>query len=198
MSPPPTRGWTLAAREGVALRLVSPAYAGMDPPCFQKRVPFSGLPRLRGDGPVRTTRVLVISRSPPPTRGWTYRHVWCNSQGQVSPAYAGMDPAPRLAKCRHRCLPRLRGDGPCTSRGGIPPLSSPPPTRGWTQHDGRVDRRCSVSPAYAGMDLAMMCSKSEGKGLPRLRGDGPTSSVRKRATPQSPPPTRGWTRAHGA
>ena len=52
----------------------------------------SGLPRLRGDGPLVRQLLSLSTRAAPPTRGWT--HVkgvfWFASIG--CPAYAGMDP----------------------------------------------------------------------------------------------------------
>ena len=70
---------------------------------------------------------------------------------------------------------------------------SPPPTRGWTRSRSRSRRRSLVSPAYAGMDPSMRCSKELVLGLPRLRGDGPCRSCPTARCAVSPPPTRGWT-----
>ena len=113
-SPPPTRGWTRLAVLLDLLDAVSPAYAGMDPPRPAPWCQRTCLPRLRGDGPGVSLGTGQHVASPPPTRGWTREKVRTLSGPDVSPAYAGMDPARRISACAPRCLPRLRGDGPFT------------------------------------------------------------------------------------
>ena len=69
-----------------------PAYAGMDP-FFPSSVPTCwGLPRLRGDGPVRAGSGDSSIKATPPTRGWTLGTIFYTINQAGYPAYAGMDP----------------------------------------------------------------------------------------------------------
>ena len=150
------------------------------------------LPRPRGDGPHLWAVDRNISKSPPPTRGWSPDPADLPRRARVSPAHAGMvrrHSSPGRARTR---LPRPRGDGPLKPDGrtGTPP--SPPPTRGWSVAVESVEPARDVSPAHAGMVLIHGGFRRAGVRLPRPRGDGPDRERMAGAPVGSPPPTRGW------
>ena len=67
LDPKPTRGWS-------GLVIGCPSYAGMDPTAARRFRVYTGLPRLRGDGPRATVAGFVVIEL------------------EGCPAYAGMDP----------------------------------------------------------------------------------------------------------
>ena len=193
-APPPTRGWTRSWRRRQHRTGGSPAYAGMDPIPSGSGMGSLGLPRLRGDGPSTGPLSMKPMKAPPPTRGWTPRTCSTMLSVRGSPAYAGMDPGEKGDLGKKGRLPRLRGDGPGTRRRTRRTTGAPPPTRGWTRRpDPRPEAR-QGSPAYAGMDPPCCWTRPPPCWLPRLRGDGPSTSASIRVVIPAPPPTRGWTR----
>ena len=193
---------------------VFPAYAGMDrkaprssraSPAFSPHTrgwtarPGDDLghdlrfPRIRGDGPK-----------------WQYTKC---SEANVFPAYAGMDRCTGTRTRGRPSFPRIRGDGPSTNsarcswrkfsphtrgwtarrlRGGGR-ASFSPHTRGWTAMLMRTGAIPSVFPAYAGMDRSPQWAAKHHVRFPRIRGDGPRSSLRIHLLAEFSPHTRGWT-----
>ena len=66
-----------------------PACAGMAPIPSKAMPIYSGLPRLRGDGPWTDEEKDLNNKVAPPTRGWPYAHWHCLSGPVGCPAYAG-------------------------------------------------------------------------------------------------------------
>src|SRR5690606_25004931 len=89
--PPHTRGSTCVDEEEILARLVSPAYAGIDPPDPLGRYSRSSFPRIRGDRPPPGCPHNRRSPFPPHTRGSTCRADARRADPPVSPAYAGID-----------------------------------------------------------------------------------------------------------
>ena len=196
-APPPTRGWTCAARPAPSPPRGSPAHAGMDPSQLGRIHSVPGLPRPRGDGPARAALLFADHVAPPPTRGWTAPRRRRRDPGAGSPAHAGMGLDVVALAVEHPRLPRPRGDGPVAIEAAVKRGLAPPPTRGWTRRHspgGILDRG---SPAHAGMDRAQAPFATSGHWLPRPRGDGPWYEERKSGEPKAPPPTRGWTARDG-
>ena len=192
-APPPTRGWTLAARHLAVDDEGSPAHAGMDPLRRPSLTIANRLPRPRGDGPSASTRWRLAVQAPPPTRGWTPA-LYRRRRGRLgSPAHAGMDRTLWSGRARHSGLPRPRGDGPLVWQMGLMAGKAPPPTRGWTPHRAPERDRAGGSPAHAGMDRTGRPPSARKRRLPRPRGDGPQEPLTRRAVQTAPPPTRGWT-----
>ncbi len=132
-APPLTRGWTPPGARRVPRAGGSPAHAGMDPRRHVDASREDGLPRSRGDGPLRAALADRSAWAPPLTRGWTPATVYHCRPSAGSPAHAGMDPLMRPSHRSCSGLPRSRGDGPTartppTGKSGAPPL-----TRGWTR-----------------------------------------------------------------
>ena len=191
----------------------SPAHAGTDPRNASPAARRARLPRPRGDGPGPDRSKGERAWAPPPTRGWTPCCWACGRTLAGSPAHAGMDPRLHHGRIRDGWLPRPRGDGPVSppaltspdrappptrgwtrGRGGAADIpGAPPPTRGWTAHGLVAAAGVDGSPAHAGMDPRANADSQVGLGLPRPRGDGPTSERSARGAREAPPPTRGWT-----
>ena len=109
---PPTRGWTRKNQRPYPSIDGCPAYAGMDPVICPNRSNSHWLPRLRGDGPLKSSAICSPLPAAPPTRGWTLLIVTEPALVSGCPAYAGMDPHLSRSLSARQRLPRLRGDGP--------------------------------------------------------------------------------------
>ena len=173
---PPTRGWTLCAREGRAAQEGFPAHAGMDPSFSTSTAPSQRFPRPRGDGPRKLSVRLDDVTVSPPTRGWTIPVVHVGEVRGGFPAHAGMDPVVRRPTAPRNGFPRPRGDGPwLTVETKYQSLVSPP-TRGWTSSPATARRFGPGFPAHAGMDPCLPNLSRASTRFPRPRGDGPGSS----------------------
>ena len=153
-----------------------------------------GLPRTRGDGPFTIASPGTSLAASPHTRGWTRRPARRAGHADGFPAHAGMDRSWSRCSASPIGLPRTRGDGPSMLTVHVLPITASPHTRGWTR-DGRA-RNGAVRgfPAHAGMDPAPPRKERRRTGLPRTRGDGPTSGSPLTTPPEASPHTRGWTR----
>ncbi len=115
-APPRARGWTVLELLDLIDAQGSPACAGMDP---RARLPLTGmerLPRVRGDGPDSICLRCADARAPPRARGWTRADQERGVSDRGSPACAGMDRAIAASPIGTMRLPRVRGDGPWSSR----------------------------------------------------------------------------------
>ena len=193
---PHTRGWTHRPTHSGPLATGFPAHAGMDPSRGRSPPRRRRLPRTRGDGPEHPGRGRGSCRASPHTRGWT-PGLAVDHRPQVGfPAHAGMDPPAARGRGAARGLPRTRGDGPCRVSPTASSSAASPHTRGWTRGGPRVALPLRGFPAHAGMDPAAVGEGALRRGLPRTRGDGPSSSFPPRADVVASPHTRGWTRRH--
>ncbi len=153
-APPHTRGSTLSEHGGAAGRRGSPAHAGIDPPASRAAPTTSGLPRTRGDRPVRRPFMVLSTPAPPHTRGSTRAHDRRQRLPHGSPAHAGIDPTQRPATRRSGWLPRTRGDRPASTGWAAIHPAAPPHTRGSTRAHDRRRGLPHGSPAHAGIDPA--------------------------------------------
>ena len=173
MSPPRTRGSTCDGRGMISAGRVSPAYAGIDPHRVSGCRSCRGLPRVRGDRPVRRILADNGAPSPPRTRG---------STRDRRRGYSGV-----------RVSPCVRGDRPSHSYSCAHATGSPPRTRGSTHLSITIFTLIIVSPAYAGIDPILSTTSALPGRLPRVRGDRPQDQVPMIAHAPSPPRTRGST-----
>ena len=154
---------------------VFPAHAGIDPRPGCRRRGRSGLPRTRGDRPDALVLDVAQDPSSPHTRGST-RHRELLAHGEaVFPAHAGIDPSPCRWYRRVACLPRTRGDRPAYGRALFPAGKSSPHTRGSTHRARHHHTLGAVFPAHAGIDHNSEYAVAQALGLPRTRGDRPSS-----------------------
>ena len=193
MASPHTRGWTDLAGALYDFDTGFPAHAGMDP--FRRALSGSTLrlPRTRGDGPGKTAGVAAYIVASPHTRGWTHEAESLGDGVGGFPAHAGMDPALTKRARLPPGLPRTRGDGPCTRMIGSGSLVASPHTRGWTLPSAQELFGGEGFPAHAGMDPNQPTAYSHLLGLPRTRGDGPSTVSAAPARVGASPHTRGWT-----
>ena len=150
-SPPRARGWSRPWLDDRVMHVVSPARAGMVPLLLGRLREQGRLPRARGDGPGFGFGMFALTGSPPRARGWSRLAERGADRVHVSPARAGMVPAPRSTAPRSTSLPRARGDGPGTSSVTVSASTSPPRARGWSRGHGHAEPQRDVSPARAGM-----------------------------------------------
>ena len=190
---PPTRGWTFVEMPSQRHVEGCPAYAGMDPIRIYTKSGRNGLPRLRGDGPLRLWLRRRRTTAAPPTRGWTHIERAHRLSAEGCPAYAGMDPWQPTPASPLMWLPRLRGDGPRAVLSVSSQSVAAPPTRGWTLIPAGPAAAATGCPAYAGMDPIRKAFYEDMLRLPRLRGDGPLTPTDAFAELRAAPPTRGWT-----
>ena len=133
------------------------------------------------------------AEAPPHTRGSTARRYVLEPARAGSPAHAGIDRCQPTRPSSRRRLPRTRGDRPVPLQGRSLVLPAPPHTRGSTAASTCRHRPHRGSPAHAGIDLAETLIDVAGGGLPRTRGDRPTSCPISSVSPAAPPHTRGST-----
>ncbi len=192
-APPHTRGSTRPDGDRMICYRGSPAHAGIDPAVGFSALPRYRLPRTRGDRPTGRYGERDLELAPPHTRGSTGPGPLWHHHAAGSPAHAGIDlRSAELAVPVNR-LPRTRGDRPGVRRQCVSPAQAPPHTRGSTSFAEFVSHRRPGSPAHAGIDLSMPPEARHVRGLPRTRGDRPSSvSVCSRIN-SAPPHTRGST-----
>ena len=173
-----------------------------------------GLPRTRGDRPLRRISEEQAYQAPPHTRGstcisgtclepgwapphtrgstsWTARNTACL---RGSPAHAGIDPYIAPTSRTQIWLPRTRGDRPLLCWIVVYARVAPPHTRGSTYEVPRALVRYKGSPAHAGIDRRRRAPSTSHRRLPRTRGDRPASEEKGVIYDLAPPHTRGSTR----
>ncbi len=156
-------------------KLVYPACAGID---RRGRTSFSistRLPRMRGDRPYLCQVSEWRQQFTPHARGSTWIEEECGKKRKVYPACAGIDLERAKKLGADLGLPRMRGDRPwlLASRWAVNRFT--PHARGSTITSPLVMSRKSVYPACAGIDLDRLVSAVTSAGLPRMRGDRPSS-----------------------
>jgi hypothetical protein len=130
---PRARGWTETRSRFEFDSTVFPACAGMDRATRLVTASWSGIPRVRGDGPKPTRTRLHVGRYSPRARGWTGWREFAQVEVRVFPACAGMDRS-HSTKCSARSgIPRVRGDGPVGSYDRQRNGWYSPRARGWTE-----------------------------------------------------------------
>ena len=190
---PHTRGWTRGRVQRGHEEAGFPAHAGMDPGYSTGCHGSCGLPRTRGDGPAAHHRRHVGTEASPHTRGWTLGLQGLQLGVDGFPAHAGMDPWRAASAPRTWRLPRTRGDGPSAGQRIEIEVQASPHTRGWTPERGGAAVAVRGFPAHAGMDPSPDNTPSPPVGLPRTRGDGPSSRCVGVMSSMASPHTRGWT-----
>ena len=88
-SPPPTRGTRWLCSWVMAMRRITPAYAGNTSVSDLSGHSDRDHPRLRGEHIRQMLLIYKLQGSPPPTRGTQYSCVYFNVGVGITPAYAG-------------------------------------------------------------------------------------------------------------
>ena len=186
---PHARGSTGVKKVILEVERVYPACAGIDlNPRFYVKCRI-GLPRMRGDRPLKSPSGVRTRRFTPHARGSTGKGWKSCSQERVYPACAGIDRPPIQVPYATTGLPRMRGDRPAREMAFPETLEFTPHARGSTELGLQTISKADVYPACAGIDLIWAGSTSSCLSLPRMRGDRPPFQERiteeKRFTPHA-------------
>ena len=133
-----------------------------------------------------------IDRFSPYSRGWslytsvTVMTVW------IFPVFAGMVPPPLGWPAQHQHFPRIRGDGPPWRRGAQIAVLFSPYSRGWSLLTLSRCLTLTIFPVFAGMVPTGHPDISKSNHFPRIRGDGPSSSLARSSSLKFSPYSRGW------
>jgi len=198
MFTPHARGSTAPALFRHEVVAVYPACAGIDRQDAGFVAVGASLPRMRGDRPRRSFRIRIGDRFTPHARGSTSSHADHGQVNTVYPACAGIDRFQTIREVFRQCLPRMRGDRPIRPCLHGLRRRFTPHARGSTHisFPGKVVR--SVYPACAGIDRSISLRSTTATGLPRMRGDRPTSSSLNSGSCMFTPHARGSTPNSGA
>ncbi len=129
---------------------------------------------------------------PPRERGWSPGADHHLGHGPVSPARAGMVPAPMIAISAFLRFPRASGDGPQPRDARGRWTAFPPRERGWSRPGCHCTKQREVSPARAGMVPPRGHASVYTTSFPRASGDGPEAEQAQADMQQFPPRERGW------
>ena len=152
-----------------------------------------GLPRIRGERPFYTLKMVKEDRATPHTRGSTPKKVTFCRGVMGYPAYAGIDPLLCASINTVLRLPRIRGDRPAHYITSFPSYKATPHTRGSTLFEHDQIRFREGYPAYAGIDPEQRDRGLDLMRLPRIRGDRPLYRRSYPVAAKATPHTRGST-----
>ena len=152
-----------------------------------------GLPRIRGDRPLPSSRRENAEEATPHTRGSTWIEEEYGEKRKGYPAYAGIDPQATISSEYTRRLPRIRGDRPAFKEDSAEYVEATPHTRGSTPIRAQIKQGGEGYPAYAGIDLQSMMLLDIFSWLPRIRGDRPLHAKVTGESYGATPHTRGST-----
>ena len=172
---PYTRGWSRPVGGLPSGDRGCPVHAGMVRPAAPWPPSPRRLPRTRGDGPLHLIFDAIYGVIAPYTRGWSVAADQLHADWEGCPVHAGMVPTCGWPTQWRPRLPRTRGDGPACRAMAAVAKEVAPYTRGWsTPPDLRRHLRRDC-PVHAGMVLMVSADGRALPGLPRTRGDGPSS-----------------------
>ena len=136
LATPHTRGSTFITGTVVKVNKGYPAYAGIDPQHTLWKSNTAGLPRIRGDRPLKLIREFAEKKATPHTRGSTPVGDVLRRDNVSYPAYAGIDLRQWFLDLFDKGLPRIRGDRPHPRRPLDRRAGATPHTRGSTLPKG--------------------------------------------------------------
>ena len=117
---PYSRGWSATAAHSLGPSFILPVFAGMVP-AHPSRLALSwNSPRIRGDGPVPLDGVTATKLFSPYSRGWSLLECFHFLWRVILPVFAGMVPVSQPMRITVANSPRIRGDGPISSKGNTP------------------------------------------------------------------------------
>ena len=149
-------------------------------------------PRIRGDGPVHAPTAPDRGKFSPYSRGWSVPELRPWNTGGILPVFAGMVPYLGLSKILQADSPRIRGDGPIIKHVIHHGLKFSPYSRGWSQCPSAQSHQVAILPVFAGMVLRLVACARKALYSPRIRGDGPLSTVSPINMEAFSPYSRGW------
>ena len=149
-SPPHTRGKACSGREVVNLSRITPAYAGKRFRGDKHEHGKRDHPRIRGEKSVSVTVSVLLSGSPPHTRGKGRNIKYLLWGNGITPAYAGKSDYILSLKTVDRDHPRIRGEKGRSALTLYLLVGSPPHTRGKATTIWIICTPTGITPAYAG------------------------------------------------
>ena len=158
-----------------------------EPRCWD----HSRFPRVRGDVPLLKPSLIDCPRFSPRARGCSLPVVASAYTFYVFPACAGMFRSSAAAQSTLRRFPRVRGDVPRGSLGGVLIGQFSPRARGCSSDDIELSNKILVFPACAGMFLFLRVRLQIRFCFPRVRGDVPSGGRQQAAYRQFSPRARG-------
>ncbi len=153
-----------------------PACAGIDLGRMRRLRELDRLPRMRGDRPPGRASAPPSTTAAPHARGSTLPGHHAKRRIEGCPACAGIDPALVHSLRAPSRLPRMRGDRPERDVRSTSSVMAAPHARGSTRRRSETLRAGAGCPACAGIDPERLALALNWEGLPRMRGDRPTSS----------------------
>ncbi len=148
---------------------------------------------MRGDRPLVALRGHCFHWATPHARGSTSSRILSHVSAQGYPACAGIDRTCFTVSGFRPRLPRMRGDRPHWGSQPRGPCAATPHARGSTRCKRRLAWHGRGYPACAGIDLIDPPVSGLDPGLPRMRGDRPSSSLPSIHLSQATPHARGST-----
>ncbi len=186
---PHARGSTPYRERLASMRIGYPACAGIDPVGGDCLPAIEGLPRMRGDRPLRPATQWKPGQATPHARGSTRSRRLAGRRWPGYPACAGIDPQAGAHAIPSMWLPRMRGDRPAALQLYCSHSVATPHARGSTSAAPDEPWHANGYPACAGIDPIDPISGSSPLRLPRMRGDRPARehprALEYRATPHA-------------
>ena len=194
-SPPRMRGRVPARRAGCRTKGITPAYAGKRRTTRTSGARYRDHPRVCGEEPTGCYNCGSLPGSPPRMRGRAEAKEADRLAARITPAYAGKRVFPGTHIPPVWDHPRVCGEeGPISSQRG-PWLGSPPRMRGRETDHSADDRRCGITPAYAGKSMYHSFLTGGHWDHPRVCGEEVITASPEGGRRGSPPRMRGRAQA---
>ena len=190
-SSPHGRGTSLACLAQDALQRFIPAWAGNISPWSARRAPRSVHPRMGGEHCPASTMIRCRYGSSPHGRGTFGLHLLDFRRRRFIPAWAGNISWPVGGHQHCAVHPRMGGEHPVRSDGGLLNAGSSPHGRGTSKGHGRVFAYSRFIPAWAGNMTAHGSTVFFSAVHPRMGGEHRNPNPGGRPWPGSSPHGRG-------
>ena len=154
-------------------------------------VSHPGFPRMRGDVPALASGMALVPWFSPHARGCSVARRVGAFQESVFPACAGMFRPLVSSMPTPVGFPRMRGDVPPQAFIIVSRIGFSPHARGCSGTTAGLAVLLDVFPACAGMFLPNEPESRRAQGFPRMRGDVPRNTRRRKAERKFSPHARG-------
>ncbi len=168
-------GWTAVANRGAGGALVFPTCVGVDRSIRRVPVLISGIPHVRGGGPIYARERVTRTGYSPRAWGWTDNNGFSREPGGVFPTCVGVDRTGKRTNKRGFGIPHVRGGGPKTVHLLIWLGLYSPRAWGWTEPVPLWQLSILVFPTCVGVDRRFRYHLCNPDGIPHVRGGGPSS-----------------------
>ena len=159
-SPPPMRGKGAENNFSPMSNRITPAYAGKRSLLRLIVCVLKDHPRLCGEKSAPKWSTPKMAGSPPPMRGKELLFSHVARRIRITPAYAGKRELLSRCEIRFKDHPRLCGEKCRSISTWSVTVGSPPPMRGKVLDKPFLQRRCRITPAYAGKSFSNFIFRS--------------------------------------